>query len=58
MEWIDIEKEQPIIEGQYVVKTKTTMGGNHKVEAKCTINSGKAHFGVTNQIVTHWLKEN
>ena len=59
MEWIDIKKEQPTQEGKYVVKTITTMGSNHKVEARCFLDGkGKAHFGVTNQNVTHWLKEN
>ncbi len=58
MEWIDIKKEQPTEEGKYVVKTITTMGSKHKVETLCTITKGKVHFGVTNQIVTHWLKEN
>ena len=58
MEWIDIKKEQPTKEGKYVVKTITTMGSNHKVETLCTITKGKAHFGVTNQNITHWLKEN
>ncbi len=58
MEWIDIKKEQPTEEGKYVVKTITPMGSNHKVETFCPITQGKAHFGVTNQNVTHWLKEN
>jgi hypothetical protein len=58
MEWIDITKEQPTKEGKYIVKTITTMGSNHRLDVKCTITKGKAHFGVTNQIVTHWLKEN
>lgn len=58
MEWIDITEEQPTKEGKYVVKTITSMGSKHKLEAKCTITKGKLHFGVTNQIVTHWLKEN
>lgn len=57
MEWIDIDNELPTQEGKYVVKTITTMGSNHKLEAKCSITNGKAHFGVTNQKVTHWLKE-
>lgn len=58
MEWIDITKEQPTQPGKYVVKTQTSMGNKHKVETHCTITKGKAHFGVNNQIVTHWLKEN
>lgn len=61
MEWIDITKEQPTKEGKYLVKTITTMGSKHRVDAKCTITLDKgkikAHFGVTNQVVTHWLKE-
>jgi hypothetical protein len=73
MEWIDINVEIPKVEGKYLVKTKTTMGNTHRLEATCTLkevleNSRalkgftikvmKAHFNVSNQIVTHWLKEN
>lgn len=57
MEWIDIEKEKPVETGKYVVKTITKMGNNHKLEALCTVHDGKSHFSVTNQVVTHWLKE-
>lgn len=57
MEWIDIEVEQPKEEGKYLVKTKTMMGNTHRVDCHCHINKGKVHFNVTNQIVTHWLKE-
>ena len=58
MEWIDVNKEIPAEAGKYLVKTRTTMGNTHKVECHCTITKGKATFSVTNQIVTHWLKEN
>lgn len=58
IEWIDIKQEQPTKEGKYIVKTKTMMGNKYKIEYKCTIKDDKAHFSVTNQIVTHWLKEN
>ena len=57
MKWIDFKKEQPKVEGRYVVKTITTMGNHHKLDAICHINKGKVHFGVSNQIVTHWLNE-
>jgi hypothetical protein len=62
MEWIDINKEIPSVEGKYLVQTKTTMGNTHKLETMCTLKEDKgkmkAHFNVNNQIVTHWLKEN
>jgi len=62
MEWIDINVEIPSVEGKYLVKTKTTMGNTHRVDAGCTLREDKgkvkAHFNVSNQIVTHWLKEN
>lgn len=57
MEWIDVSLEQPKKAGKYVVKTRTTMGGTHKVEANYSITNNKGHFNVSNQIVTHWLKE-
>ena len=62
MEWIDITKEVPSVEGKFLVKTRTTMGNTHKLESHCTLKEDKgvvkAHFNVSNQIVTHWLKEN
>ncbi len=57
MEWIDIKIEQPIVGGKYLVKTLTTMGNTHRVEANYTIAQNKGSFHVSNQIVTHWLKE-
>lgn len=57
MEWISVKEKLPKKEGKYVVKTVTSMGNTHKVETFCTITKGKAHFGVNNQIVTHWLQE-
>jgi len=58
MEWIDIKTEMPAVAGKYVVKTTTMMGNTHKVECHCSITNNKASFNVSNQIVTHWLKEN
>ena len=63
MEWIDINIEKPQISGKYVVKTLTTRKHVNKVEASFTITKDEAtgkeshSFNVTNQIVTHWLKE-
>lgn len=57
MQWIDISLEQPKTAGKYLVKTRTSMGNTHRLETNYTITNGKGHFGVTNQIVTHWLKE-
>jgi hypothetical protein len=62
MEWIDITIEKPKVGGKYLVKTKTTMGNTHRLDATYTINidangKDKSHFNVSNQIVTHWLKE-
>ena len=56
--WIDASQEMPTKPGKYVVQTRTMMGNSHKVETSCTITNNKAKFGVTNQVVTHWLKEN
>jgi hypothetical protein len=62
MNWIDINNEIPNVEGKYIVKTTTTMGNTHRLDATCTLKEDKgkvkAHFNVSNQIVTHWLKEN
>lgn len=63
MQWIDISLEQPTTAGKYLVKTRTTMGNTHKLEAGYTITKDektgkeKRHFNVSNQVVTHWLKE-
>jgi hypothetical protein len=57
MKWIEVSLGLPTKAGKYVVKTRTTMGNNHKVETGYTITNGKGHFNVSNQIVTHWLKE-
>lgn len=57
MNWINIKIEQPKLEGKYIVKTMTIMGNTNKVESYCTITKGKASFNVSNQIVTHWLRE-
>jgi hypothetical protein len=58
MQWIDISLEQPTQEGKYLVKTRTTMGNTHRVESSFSITNGKGKFNVSNQVVTHWLKEN
>jgi hypothetical protein len=55
--WVDIKEEQPTHEGKYLVKTQTMMGNSHTLESHMTINKDKVHFNVSNQIVTHWLKE-
>jgi hypothetical protein len=63
MEWIDVSLEQPAQAGKYLVKTRTSMGNTHRLEAGYTITKDqkkgkeKKHFNVSNQIVTHWLKE-
>jgi hypothetical protein len=63
MEWIDVSLEQPKQVGKYLVKTKTSMGNTHRLEAGYTITKDektgkeKKHFNVSNQVVTHWLKE-
>lgn len=63
MEWIDITIEKPKVAGKYLVRTQTTMGNVHRLEAGFTITKDektgkeKSHFNVSNQIVTHWLKE-
>ncbi len=60
-QWVDIKEEQPTTEGKYLIKTLTRMGNKHTLEAKMSVNQEKgkpkAHFNVSNQIVTHWLKE-
>lgn len=58
MEWIEANKYLPDVKGKYLVKTKTTMGNQQRLEAHLSITNGKASFNVTNQVVTHWLKEN
>jgi hypothetical protein len=55
--WVDIKEEQPTLEGKYLVKTRTKMGNIHRLDSHMSINKGKVHFNVSNQIVTHWLKE-
>ena len=63
MEWIDVSLEQPKTAGKYLVKTRTSMGNTHRLDASFTItkdektNKEKHSFNVSNQVVTHWLKE-
>jgi hypothetical protein len=57
MKWIETINHLPNIKGKYLVKTKTSMGNVQRLDAYLTITDGKAKFNVTNQIVTHWLKE-
>ncbi len=66
MEWIEINNEDettlPQVQGKYVLKTLTIMQRSvHKVEAFFSIKfeNGKWNkkFSTSNQIVTHWLKE-
>ena len=57
MEWIETVNYLPNVKGKYLVKSKTSMGNVQRLDAYLTITDGKAKFNVTNQIVTHWLKE-
>lgn len=57
MEWIDINLEQPKA-GKYVVKTVSPKGIKRKIEAVYQVIDDKGKFNVSNQTVTHWLKEN
>ena len=63
MKWIEVSLGLPTKAGKYVVKTRTSMGNTHRVDSTFTItkdpktNKEKKHFNVSNQIVTHWLKE-
>jgi hypothetical protein len=63
MEWIDVSLEQPKQVGKYLVKTKTSMGNIHRLDAIFSITKDKktgkekCSFNVSNQVVTHWLKE-
>lgn len=63
MEWIDVSLEQPKQVGKYLVKTKTSMGNIHRLEVGYTITKDektgkeKHSFNLSNQVVTHWLKE-
>lgn len=61
-EWINIKTEQPLTEGEYVVKTISTYGKTFKkenvIKVRLTFNSkNEPSWSCTNQIVTHWLKE-
>ncbi len=54
MIWIPIDQSKPPKEGKYLVRTLSShMKTIHRLEARFNGNS----FDVTNQIVTHWLKE-
>ena len=57
MEWIDINLEQPK-SGKYVVKTVSPKGIKRKIEAVYQIIDDKGKFNISNQKVTHWIKEN
>ena len=54
MIWIDLEKEKPEKNEKYIVKTVTYMKNSYRFEPRF---DGK-NFDVSNQKVTHWLKEN
>ena len=58
MEWVSVDNEMPGLPGKYVVKTRTTMGNILRFDARMHMtDSGKKTWDVSNQVVTHWLKE-
>ena len=57
IKWISVTDELPEIPGKYIVKTKTTMGNENKFNARLHISGSKKTWDVSNQVVTHWLKE-
>tara|TARA_R110001606_G_scaffold325912_1_gene472706 strand:- start:209 stop:382 length:174 start_codon:yes stop_codon:yes gene_type:complete len=57
MEWIAIADELPEEQGKYIVKTKTMMGNQNRFDARLYISGSKKTWDVSNQVVTHWLKE-
>lgn len=58
MQWIPVNDELPEKPGKYIVKTKTTMGNQNRFYARLHISGFKKTWDVSNQVVTHWLKEN
>ena len=57
MQWISVTDELPKNPGKYIVKTKTMMGNENKFNARLHISGPKKTWDVSNQLVTHWLKE-
>jgi len=57
MKWIAVTDELPKTSGKYIVKTKTRMGNENKFNARLHISGSKKTWDVSNQLVTHWLKE-
>jgi len=57
MKWIAVTDELPKTSGKYIVKTKTMMGNENKFNARLHISGSKKTWDVSNQLVTHWLKE-
>lgn len=59
-EKVSVENEIPKTEGKYIVCTKTKFGHVNIFQTRLYLHekNGKtiAHWGCTNQIVTHWLK--
>lgn len=57
MQWISVDNDLPEIPGKYIVKTKTMMGNQNRFDAHLHISGSKKTWDVSNQVVTHWLKE-
>ena len=56
MKWVSVSDELPDSSGKYIVKTKTLLGGN-RFDARLHVSKSKKTWDVSNQVVTHWLKE-
>jgi hypothetical protein len=57
MNWTEYDRDNPPPIGKYVVKTETTMGNVHRVEATLSFSGKSPSWSCTNQIVTHFLNE-
>lgn len=57
LNWISVTDELPEKPGKYIVKTKTMMGNQNRFDARLHISGSKKTWDVSNQVVTHWLKE-
>lgn len=57
MKWVSVTDELPETPGKYIVKTKTMMGNQNRFDARFHISGSKKTWDVSNQVVTHWLKE-
>ena len=55
--WVSVKVEMPDIAGKYVIRSTTRMGNINRFEARLYITGDKRTWDVSNQIVTHWLKE-